>query len=105
MAKKDFGPLAEQILELIGGKDNIAHAAHCITRLRITPKDVSMVKLDEIKKLNVLGAQMIGDQVQVIIGNDINEVYDAFVRVSGVEKTAAIDENLDEDLVKPKKTV
>lgn len=105
MAKKDFGPLAEQILELIGGKDNIAHAAHCITRLRITPKDVSLVKLDEIKKLNVLGAQMIGDQVQVIIGNDINEVYDAFVQMSGVEKTAAIDENLDADLVKPKKTV
>ncbi len=105
MAKKDFGPLAAQILELIGGKDNIAHAAHCITRLRITPKDTSLVKLDEIKKLKVLGAQMVGDQVQVIIGNDINEVYDAFVKVSGTERTAMINENLDEDLTKPKKTV
>lgn len=105
MAKKDFGPLAAQILELIGGKDNIAHAAHCITRLRITPKDTSLVKLDEIKKLKVLGAQMVGDQVQVIIGNDINEVYDAFVKVSGTERTAVINENLDEDLTKPKKSV
>ena len=53
MAKteKDFEQLASQIIELIGGKDNIAHAAHCLTRLRITPKDTSLVKLDEIKKL------------------------------------------------------
>ena len=103
MAKeKDFGQLAAQIVELIGGKDNIAHAAHCLTRLRITPKDTSLVKLDEIKKLGVIGAQMIGDQVQVIIGNDINEVYDAFVNVSGVERTAAIDENLDPELTRKK---
>ena len=100
--KKDFGALAAQIVELVGGKDNIAHAAHCITRLRITPKDSSLVKLDEIKKLGVLGAQTIGDQVQVIIGNDINEVYDAFVSVAGVEREAAIDENLDPELGKKK---
>jgi PTS system beta-glucosides-specific IIC component len=107
MAKteKDFEQLASSIIELVGGKDNVAHAAHCITRLRITPKDTSLVKLDEIKKLGVIGAQMIGDQVQVIIGNDINEVYDAFVKVSGVERTAAIDENLDPELTKKKKSV
>ncbi len=102
--KKDFGALASQIVELIGGKDNITHAAHCITRLRITPKDASLVKLDEIKKLGVIGAQMVGDQVQVIIGKDIDEVYDAFVNVTGVERTAAIDENLDPELTKKKKT-
>ena len=104
MAKteKDYGQLAEQIVELIGGKDNIAHAAHCLTRLRITPKDTGLVKLDELKKLAVIGAQMIGDQVQVIIGNDINEVYDAFVKVSGVEREAVIDENLDPELTRKK---
>ncbi len=106
MAKqeKDFGALAASIVELIGGKDNIAHAAHCLTRLRITPKDTSLVKIDDIKKLGVIGAQMIGDQVQVIIGNDINEVYDAFVNVSGVAREAAIDENLDPELTKKKKS-
>ncbi len=104
MAKteKDFEQLASSIVELVGGKDNIAHAAHCLTRLRITPKDTSLVKLDEIKKLGVIGAQMIGDQVQVIIGNDITEVYDAFVKASGVERVAAIDENLDPELTKKK---
>ena len=104
MAKteKDFGKLASQIVELIGGKDNVSHAAHCLTRLRITPKDTSLVKLDEIKKLGVIGAQMIGDQVQVIIGNDVNEVYEAFVNASGVSREAVINENLDPELNKKK---
>ncbi len=103
--KKDFGQLASSIVSSVGGKDNIAHAAHCMTRLRITPKDASLVDLAEIKKLGVIGAQMVGDQVQVIIGNDINEVYDAFVNVTGVERTAAIDENLDADLAPKKKSI
>lgn len=70
MAKsaKDYAELASKIVEFIGGKDNISHAAHCLTRLRITPKDTSLVNLDAIKKLGVIGTQMVGDQVQVIIG-------------------------------------
>ena len=90
MAKtaKDYEQIAAQIVELVGGKDNISHAAHCLTRLRITPKDTSLVKLDEIKKLDVIGAQMIGDQVQVIIGNDINEIYDALIRSSAGKRAS-----------------
>ena len=104
MAKteKDFKQIASRIIELVGGKDNIAHAGHCMTRLRITTKDTSLVNLDEIRKLGVIGAQMVGDQVQVIIGNDINEVYDAFVNASGVVREAAINENLDPELTKKK---
>ena len=104
MAKteKDYEQIASGIVEYIGGKENIAHAAHCMTRLRITPKDVSLVNLDEIKKLGVIGAQMIGDQVQVIIGNDVSEVYDAFVKTTGIERVAAIDENLDPNLGRKK---
>ncbi len=102
--QQDYEKLAGSIIELIGGRDNIVHAAHCVTRLRITPKNTALVKLDELKKLGVIGAQMVGDQVQVIIGNEINEVYDAFVKVSGIERTAAIKENLDKDLVPGRKS-
>ena len=45
--EKDFEQLASSIVEFVGGKDNIAHAGHCMTRLRVTPKDVGQVKLDE----------------------------------------------------------
>ena len=102
--QQDFEQLASSIVENLGGKDNIAHAAHCMTRLRVTPKNVGLVKVDELKKLDVVGAQMIGDQVQIIIGKDIEEVYEAFLKVSGVERAEAIDENLDTDLVPQKKT-
>lgn len=104
MAKteKDFKQIAARIIELVGGKDNIAHAGHCMTRLRITLKDTSLVNLDEIKKLGVVGAQMVGDQVQVIIGNDVDDIYDEFVKATGVEREAAINENLDPELGKKK---
>lgn len=102
MANKDYGQLASQIIEQVGGKNNIAHAAHCMTRLRITTKDVGLVNLEELKKLGVIGAQIIGDQVQVIIGNDVPDVYEAFLKETGMSREAAIDENLDEDLNKKK---
>ena len=104
MAKteKDFGQIAARIIELVGGKDNIAHAGHCMTRLRITPKETSLVNLDEIKKTGVIGAQMIGDQVQVIIGNEVDNIYDEFVKATGIEREAVIDENLDPELGKKK---
>jgi len=106
MAKKEkaFGQLASQIVEQVGGKDNIVHAAHCMTRLRITTKDTGLVNLDELKKLGVIGAQMVGDQVQVIIGNDVPDVYEEFLKITGITREAAIDENLDGDLNK-KKTI
>ena len=55
MAKtaKDYGQIASNIIKFVGGKDNIAHAGHCMTRLRITPKDTSLVDLDELKKIGV----------------------------------------------------
>lgn len=102
--EKDFGQLASSIVEYLGGKDNIAHAAHCMTRLRVTPKDTSLVRINELKQLDIPGAQMVGDQVQVIIGKDIEDVYDEFLKLTDVERTAAIDENLDTDLVPKKKT-
>ena len=102
--QKDFEQLASSIVEYLGGKDNIAHAAHCMTRLRVTPKNAGLVKLDELKKLDVPGAQMVGDQVQIIIGQDVEDVYTEFLKITGIERTAAIDENLDTDLVPPKKT-
>lgn len=106
MAKKEngFGQLASQIVEQVGGKDNIVHAAHCMTRLRITTKDTGLVNLDELKKLSVIGAQMVGDQVQIIIGNDVPDVYEEFLKITGITREAAIDENLDGDLNK-KKTI
>lgn len=96
---KNYKALADSIIKLIGGKENIARCMHCYTRLRFNLKDNSLVQLDDIKKLEVIGAQFSGEQLQIIIGNDVNEVYDAVCAAAGLNKEAIVDEKLDD---KPK---
>lgn len=85
--KKDYTELANQILELIGRKENVTHFTHCITRLRFNVGDKNEVKLEELKELKgTLGAQWSGDQLQVIIGGEVDDVYDAICEISGLGK-------------------
>ena len=79
---------ATAIVELIGGKENIAHLEHCSTRLRLTLKDNSLVQKDALEKVDgVIGVRQ-NVQCQVIIGNDVVEVYDEVMNVLGHELTA-----------------
>ncbi|WP_368255114.1 beta-glucoside-specific PTS transporter subunit IIABC [Enterococcus innesii] len=79
---------ATAIVELIGGKENIAHLEHCSTRLRFTLKDNSLIQKDALEKVaGVIGVRQ-NVQCQVIIGNDVVEVYDEVMNVLGHELTA-----------------
>ncbi|MUN73190.1 beta-glucoside-specific PTS transporter subunit IIABC [Enterococcus casseliflavus] len=79
---------ATAIVELIGGKENIAHLEHCSTRLRFTLKNNSLVQKDALEKVDgVIGVRQ-NVQCQVIIGNDVVEVYDEVMNVLGHELTA-----------------
>ncbi len=79
---------ATAIVELIGGKENIAHLEHCSTRLRFTLQDNSLVQKDALEKVDgVIGVRQ-NVQCQVIIGNDVVEVYDEVMNVLGHELTA-----------------
>lgn len=79
---------ATAIVELIGGKENIAHLEHCSTRLRFTLKDNSLVQKDALEKVDgVIGVRQ-NVQCQVIIGNDVVEVYGEVMNVLGHELTA-----------------
>lgn len=79
---------ATAIVKLIGGKENIAHLEHCSTRLRFTLKDNSLVQKDALEKVDgVIGVRQ-NVQCQVIIGNDVVEVYDEVMNVLGHELTA-----------------
>ena len=89
--------ITAMIPELLGGKDNILRFAHCATRLRFDLKDRDKVKADEIDTLEgVIGHQFYGDQLQLIIGNEVAEVYQQICEQSGFAQEEAIDENLDE---------
>lgn len=80
----DAKKIAKQILNEVGGKDNINEVYHCVTRLRFYLKEKSIVDLDNIKKIDgVMGAQYHTDQLQIIIGNEVNSVYEAVLEKTG----------------------
>lgn len=60
---------AEAILKYIGGKENVDSIDACVTRIRLSLKDVSMLNESEIKKLGVSGIMKMGkNNVQIVIG-------------------------------------
>lgn len=72
----DYKRLAEQILELVGGKENVSGLVHCATRLRFNLKDESKAQTDALKKTKgVVGVAKSGGQYQVIIGSDVANVF------------------------------
>lgn len=62
------GELAANVLEALGGKENITNLDACITRLRISVSDVSQVNKDRLKKLGASGVLEMGNHLQVIFG-------------------------------------
>lgn len=61
--------LAQQIITVIGGKENISAATYCMTRLRLTPVDKSKIDLPSLKKLTgVLGVAEAAGQLHIILG-------------------------------------
>lgn len=77
--------LAEQIVKLVGGKDNVNSLIHCVTRLRFKLKDESKADDDAIKNLHgVMGVAHAGGQYQVIIGNNVADVYDQVMPLLGL---------------------
>lgn len=100
--KKDYKDLVNQILKGIGGKDNIELCNHCMTRLRVNVKDKSIVDMEILNNLDIIGFQEKADQLQFVIGNDIKNVYDEFCLLANLEKKSQINENLD-DIKKPKR--
>lgn len=86
MDKKE---LAEKIVKELGGKDNILQSWHCITRLRFNVADEEKVSLERLKALgSVMGAQYQNGQFQVIIGNQVAEVYEAVAQVLGSKEAS-----------------
>ncbi|MGE7604646.1 glucose-specific PTS transporter subunit IIBC [Peribacillus sp. NPDC097675] len=62
------GSLPGDILEAMGGKENIAHLDACITRLRVSVNDIQHVDKNRLKKLGAAGVLEVGNNVQAIFG-------------------------------------
>ena len=83
----DHKHAAQQVLDCIGGKENIVSAAHCATRLRLVIADNSKVNKKELE--NAEGAKGVFEaqgQLQIIFGTGtVNKVYDEFIQLAGIE--------------------
>ena len=65
-----------QLIELVGGKENIASVTHCLTRLRFALADPKIANVDAIEELPfVKGCFNNAGQFQVIIGTDVDRYY------------------------------
>lgn len=96
--------IAKEVLEKIGGKENVISVFHCATRLRFELKDLSKIDEAGLKKIDgVLGIKKVGNTFQAIIGPNVGAVYDYLCEISGLSKNTEIDENLEEESSKQKK--
>ncbi|MCG7495384.1 PTS trehalose transporter subunit IIBC [Vibrio sp. Of7-15] len=75
----------EHLIDLIGGKDNIASVTHCLTRLRFVLKDTAQASPEQIetKIPAVKGCFVNAGQFQVIIGTDVDQYYKELIAQTG----------------------
>jgi len=82
----NYENLAKSILEKVGGEGNVSNLTHCATRLRFNLKDKTKSNTDGLKNTSgVMGVVDKGGQYQVIIGNEVNNVYKQIVKISNIE--------------------
>ncbi|MBU8792042.1 beta-glucoside-specific PTS transporter subunit IIABC [Oceanobacillus caeni] len=93
MAEKvrDYNKLASDILNAIGGKENVISATRCATRLRIVLKHSKPKAKETVTAMpGVITVVENNGQFQVVIGQHVGEVYEAFADLVG---EGAIDED------------
>ena len=79
---KNYKQTASDVLRMVGGEKNVVQVEHCSTRLRFTLADTSKVDAAALKKTaGVMGVISSGPQCQVVIGNDVIEVYDELLKL------------------------
>ena len=79
-----YEELSREIIANVGGKDNVASVVHCTTRLRFKLKDASKANDEKMKATDgVLSLVKSGGQYQVVIGNNVADVYDTLIKIGG----------------------
>ncbi|MBO0995480.1 sucrose-specific PTS transporter subunit IIBC [Bacillus sp. SD088] len=91
MSNTDYKKIAQDVIEGVGGKDNIISMAHCATRLRLIVKDRDVIDDEVIEEIDMAkGVFFTSGQYQIIFGTGtVNRVYEAMLQVgiSGTTKS------------------
>lgn len=76
-----YKKLAEDIIQLVGGKENVSSVTHCATRLRFNLKDNKKANKEELEKLNILKVVESAGQYQVVIGPQVSSVFTELMKL------------------------
>ncbi|WP_040213099.1 PTS transporter subunit EIIC [Clostridium polynesiense] len=98
----NYAEIAKEVLALLGGKENVTGNATCMTRLRVGVKDLSLVNVENLKKVEGVLGVVKSDTLQIVFGpGKVNRVGAEFSKLTGLS-LGSVDENL-EDLTKKNK--
>lgn len=90
----DYKSVVRQVLECVGGKDNIVSAAHCATRLRMVIADNNRCSKEKLEQIEgVKGVFEASGQLQVIFGTGVvNKVFQEFAPLAGIDVESTKDD-------------
>lgn len=79
--------ISKQVVQYLGGTENLTGVAHCATRLRVVLKNNDRADLEAIDSVDLVkGVFLAGDQVQIIFGSGlVNDVYEVFAEHTGMK--------------------
>lgn len=96
MTRKDYPQFAQELVQAVGGKENIVSVTNCMTRLRFVLKDESVAKDDEVKKIKgVMGVVHGGGQYQIPIGTYVSDLRPEVEKLLGGSPAAGVDNAMD----------
>ena len=86
--------IAQALIPLVGGRENILSVMHCATRLRIVVSDKDKIQVKEVENLDkVKGSFFNAGQYQIIFGTGlVNRVYEAVMNELGLQPEAAVED-------------
>ncbi|MDN6639688.1 MAG: beta-glucoside-specific PTS transporter subunit IIABC [Tetragenococcus sp.] len=93
MSKDNYDDLARDIIDHVGGEENVAGLRHCVTRLRFNLTDENKADTDYLKNRDgIVTVMKSAGQYQVVIGEQVGEVYEAIVNQTNIGGDASASE-------------
>lgn len=78
---EEMRPKAQELIQVLGGRQNILGMSSCLSRVRITVDDIDVVVPDKLKDLGATGMVVAGNQLQAIFGGDSDPLRQAMEEI------------------------
>ncbi|MGX0617183.1 glucose PTS system EIICBA or EIICB component [Staphylococcus hominis] len=97
VANTSASKLPFDVLDAMGGKENIKHLDACITRLRVEVNDKSKVDVEGLKALGASGVLEVGNNMQAIFGPKSDQIKHDMARIMNGDITKPSETTVTED--------